>query len=87
MNLYKEGRESPTVVHLVAFDGGLCGEGVCGIFRGNVVASWPLLPLRTHFIEDQLLVFLCRPKVVHTSTPCLDWVTLALWLSGSFPFH
>lgn len=56
---------------------------MCGVFRGNV-ASWPLLPLRTHFV-GQLLGFLCRPEVAHTSAPCPDWVTLAYGSQVTFP--
>lgn len=64
----KEGRDSPalTVIHLVAFDGGLCGGDVCGIFRGDVVASWPLLPLRTQFIGLFCSpFFFCRANITN----------------------
>lgn len=61
------------LVHPVTFDGGLCGDGACRFFRDNV-ASWPLLPLGTHFI-GQLLFPFGTSNAVHSLTLSLDWLT------------
>lgn len=53
---------------------------MCGFFKGSVLDPWPLLPLRTNFME-QLLCLFGRSSVVHALTSSLEWMTLALVLS------
>lgn len=70
-----QGRDSPgpPLVRPVAFDGGLCGDGACRFFRDDMF-SWPLLPLRIHFL-GQLLFPFGRPSAVHSLTPSPGWLT------------